>query len=54
MTCFLVIQNTRDSGNTWEINTSELEIGDKIGSGSFGTVFKGKWFGKPQMYISVL
>ncbi|XP_065903705.1 serine/threonine-protein kinase A-Raf-like [Dysidea avara] len=37
--------NTRDSGNTWEINRSELEIGDKIGSGSFGTVFKGKWFG---------
>jgi len=40
-----MIQNTRDSGNTWEINTSELDIGEKIGSGSFGTVFKGKWFG---------
>ena len=41
----------RDSANTWEIPTKEIEIGEKIGSGSFGTVFKGKWFGKLFMIV---
>jgi serine/threonine protein kinase len=35
----------RDSTDVWEIPYQDLEIGDKIGSGSFGTVFKGKWHG---------
>ena len=30
----------------WEIPYQDIEIGNKIGSGSFGTVFKGKWHGK--------
>ena len=30
----------------WEIPYQDIEIGNKIGSGSFGTVFKGKWHGE--------
>ena len=30
----------------WEIPYTDIEIGPKIGSGSFGTVYKGKWHGK--------
>jgi B-Raf proto-oncogene serine/threonine-protein kinase len=29
----------------WEIRSWEIEIGRKIGSGCFGTVYKGKYFG---------
>ena len=36
----------RDSTDVWEIPYMDLEIGPKIGSGSFGTVYKGKWHGK--------
>ncbi len=36
----------RDSTDVWEIPYQDIEIGNKIGSGSFGTVFKGKWHGK--------
>lgn len=35
----------RDSTDVWEIPYTDIEIGPKIGSGSFGTVFKGKWHG---------
>ncbi|KAL5474447.1 hypothetical protein EMCRGX_G026395, partial [Ephydatia muelleri] len=35
----------RDSTEVWEIPCHEIEIGPKIGSGSFGTVYKGKWHG---------
>ena len=35
----------RDSNEVWEIPRQEIEIGQKIGSGSFGTVYKGKWHG---------
>ena len=30
----------------WEIPYQDIEIGPKIGSGSFGTVYKGKWHGE--------
>ena len=30
----------------WEIPYNEIEVGERIGSGSFGTVYKGKWHGK--------
>jgi hypothetical protein len=29
----------------WEIPESEIDFGERIGSGSFGTVFKGMWHG---------
>ncbi|XP_022104905.1 serine/threonine-protein kinase A-Raf-like isoform X2 [Acanthaster planci] len=35
----------RDSNDDWEIPTEEIQIGPRIGSGSFGTVFKGHWHG---------
>ncbi len=40
----------RDSTDVWEIPYQDIEIGNKIGSGSFGTVFKGKWHGKICMH----
>ncbi len=36
----------RDSTDVWEIPYKDVEIGPKIGSGSFGTVYKGKWHGE--------
>ncbi|XP_048028543.1 RAF proto-oncogene serine/threonine-protein kinase isoform X2 [Megalobrama amblycephala] len=35
----------RDSNYYWEIKTTEVILLSRIGSGSFGTVFKGKWHG---------
>ncbi|XP_072884668.1 serine/threonine-protein kinase A-Raf-like isoform X1 [Hemitrygon akajei] len=35
----------RDSSFYWEIPNSEINIQKRIGSGSFGTVFKAKWHG---------
>ncbi|XP_026871093.1 RAF proto-oncogene serine/threonine-protein kinase [Electrophorus electricus] len=35
----------RDSSYYWEIEASEVVLHSRIGSGSFGTVFKGKWHG---------
>ncbi|GAA52036.1 serine/threonine-protein kinase-transforming protein Rmil [Clonorchis sinensis] len=35
----------RDSNEEWEIPTAEITKGPRIGSGSFGTVFKGYWHG---------
>lgn len=32
-------------GKQWVIKESDVVFGDKIGSGGFGTVFKGKWQG---------
>ena len=45
---FLLQKSNRDSTDVWEIPYQDIEIGNKIGSGSFGTVFKGKWHGKDQ------
>lgn len=36
----------RESLEDWEIPSSEVSLERKIGSGSFGTVFMGRWFGK--------
>uniref|UniRef100_A0A8C4LWJ4 non-specific serine/threonine protein kinase n=1 Tax=Equus asinus TaxID=9793 RepID=A0A8C4LWJ4_EQUAS len=35
----------RDSSYYWEIEASEVMLSTWIGSGSFGTVYKGKWHG---------
>uniref|UniRef100_A0A8C6UV55 RAF proto-oncogene serine/threonine-protein kinase n=1 Tax=Neogobius melanostomus TaxID=47308 RepID=A0A8C6UV55_9GOBI len=39
------IVNKRDSSYYWEIEASEVVLHCCIGSGSFGTVYKGKWHG---------
>uniref|UniRef100_A0A803XL06 non-specific serine/threonine protein kinase n=1 Tax=Meleagris gallopavo TaxID=9103 RepID=A0A803XL06_MELGA len=36
----------RDSSDDWEIPDGQITVGQRIGSGSFGTVYKGKWHGK--------
>uniref|UniRef100_A0A669B4I3 RAF proto-oncogene serine/threonine-protein kinase n=1 Tax=Oreochromis niloticus TaxID=8128 RepID=A0A669B4I3_ORENI len=38
-------RDKRDSSYYWEIEASEVYLQSRIGSGSFGTVFKGKWHG---------
>ncbi|RXM92121.1 RAF proto-oncogene serine/threonine-protein kinase [Acipenser ruthenus] len=35
----------RDSSYYWEIEANEVMLLSRIGSGSFGTVYKGKWHG---------
>uniref|UniRef100_H3AT03 non-specific serine/threonine protein kinase n=1 Tax=Latimeria chalumnae TaxID=7897 RepID=H3AT03_LATCH len=35
----------RDSSDDWEIAEGQITMGQRIGSGSFGTVYKGKWHG---------
>uniref|UniRef100_A0A667X5Q5 non-specific serine/threonine protein kinase n=1 Tax=Myripristis murdjan TaxID=586833 RepID=A0A667X5Q5_9TELE len=35
----------RDSSYYWEVHSREVTIQKRIGTGSFGTVFKGKWHG---------
>ncbi|XP_026112581.1 serine/threonine-protein kinase A-Raf-like [Carassius auratus] len=35
----------RDSSYYWEVHSREVTILKRIGAGSFGTVFKGKWHG---------
>ncbi|XP_078076415.1 serine/threonine-protein kinase B-raf isoform X4 [Mustelus asterias] len=35
----------RDSSDDWEISEGQITLGQRIGSGSFGTVYKGKWHG---------
>ncbi|KAG2455588.1 RAF1 kinase, partial [Polypterus senegalus] len=35
----------RDSSYYWEVQAGEVSILKRIGSGSFGTVYKGKWHG---------
>ncbi|XP_067856036.1 serine/threonine-protein kinase B-raf isoform X1 [Heptranchias perlo] len=35
----------RDSSDDWEISEGQITMGQRIGSGSFGTVYKGKWHG---------
>ena len=36
----------RDSADLWEIPYQDIEVGPKIGAGSFGTVYKGNWHGE--------
>jgi len=42
---FLLQRSRRDSNEDWEIPNDELVVGSRIGSGSFGTVYKGQWHG---------
>ena len=35
----------RDSYDDWEVVHTDITFGERIGSGSFGTVFKGSWYG---------
>lgn len=42
---FLQMRSRRDSNEDWEIPSDEMVIGPRIGSGSFGTVFRGQWHG---------
>ncbi|XP_071815988.1 serine/threonine-protein kinase A-Raf-like isoform X2 [Apostichopus japonicus] len=35
----------RDSNDDWEISNDEIVAGPRIGSGSFGTVYRGQWHG---------
>ncbi|XP_075438570.1 serine/threonine-protein kinase A-Raf isoform X2 [Ascaphus truei] len=35
----------RDSSYYWEVNSSEVVVLKRIGTGSFGTVYRGKWHG---------
>lgn len=39
-------RDKRDSSYYWEIEASEVCLNSCIGSGSFGTVYKGKWHGR--------
>lgn len=43
LTSFLL--QRKDSNDEWEIPSGEITKGPRIGSGSFGTVFKGYWHG---------
>lgn len=38
-------RNRRDSNEDWEIPADEILMGPRIGSGSFGTVYRGQWHG---------
>lgn len=48
MHIYMYIKKTlgrRDSSDDWEIPDGQITVGQRIGSGSFGTVYKGKWHG---------
>jgi len=38
-------RSRRDSNEEWEIPFEEIFVGPRIGSGSFGTVYRGQWHG---------
>ncbi|XP_042884721.1 raf homolog serine/threonine-protein kinase Raf-like isoform X2 [Penaeus japonicus] len=40
-----VRQSSKDTVEDWEIPVDEILIGHRIGSGSFGTVYRGHWHG---------
>lgn len=44
-------RDKRDSSYYWEIEASEVYLHSRIGSGSFGTVFKGKWHGRNELQL---
>ena len=46
MDIYLYLQRSiRDSNEDWEIPNDEIITGPRIGSGSFGTVYRGRWHG---------
>lgn len=50
-TCEQKTLGRRDSSDDWEIPEGQITLGQRIGSGSFGTVFKGKWHGKTNVVL---
>lgn len=42
---WLQVRASRESIEDWEIPADEILIGPRIGSGSFGTVYRGHWHG---------
>ncbi len=42
---FSLQRSRRDSNEDWEIPADEILMGPRIGSGSFGTVYRGQWHG---------
>lgn len=42
---FWAHQRYRDSSYYWEVPSHQVTMQKRIGAGSFGTVFKGKWHG---------
>ena len=44
-TLFYFQRSRRDSNEDWEIPADDIITGPRIGSGSFGTVYKGHWHG---------
>ncbi|XP_078678682.1 serine/threonine-protein kinase B-raf-like isoform X2 [Branchiostoma floridae x Branchiostoma belcheri] len=44
-TTVVTVRKPRDSNDDWEIPEEQILFGPRIGSGSFGTVFKGQWHG---------
>ena len=43
--CVFLQRSRRDSNEDWEIPADEILMGPRIGSGSFGTVYRGQWHG---------
>lgn len=43
------LQRSRQPNDEWEIPPNEILIGARVGSGSFGTVFKGHWHGRVRL-----
>ena len=38
----------------WEIDRDDIQIGDRVGVGNFGEVFKGKWRGQVEVAVKTL
>ena len=49
MIYFQTPRSRRDSNEDWEIPAEEVLVGHRIGSGSFGTVYRGQWHGPVAM-----
>ena len=38
----------------WEIGRDNIELGEKVGGGNFGEVFKGRWRGQVEVAVKTL
>lgn len=45
LVAFCYVKTRRRSADHWEINFAELELGEQIGSGGYGEVYKATWKG---------